>query len=279
MSKSALARELGISRSSLYYKPKMPEKDEALRLEIEAVMRAHPSYGHRRVADELGINRKRALRVMNKFNLRPVRRCRTSRKLLDKNKSSINHPDITNKWSPVAENIVWTGDFTFIPFQGKHIYLAVVQDRYTAFVHGARVMTNHHRELVLETMIDALSSAGCVPQWFHSDQGSEYTSGEFENLLCSKGIKVSNSPKSSPWRNAAQESFFGRFKVEFEHPDCYQSLAELIEAIYRHIFYYNYERIHTRPRTTPHWFAKRLRNIESWQNLPRHRSYQQAPQH
>lgn len=56
LSKSKLARDLRVSRSSLYYKTKLPDKDELLRLQVEEVMEANPGYGHRRVADELGIN-------------------------------------------------------------------------------------------------------------------------------------------------------------------------------------------------------------------------------
>ena len=136
-------------------------------------------------------------------------------------------------------------------------------------------MTHHHRELVLETMRDALEKANCAPEWFHSDQGSEYTSDDFEELLLLKNINASKSPKASPWRNGAQESFFGRFKVEFGDPACYESLPELMEAIYQYIRYYNYERIHTRLRTTPQKFREKLEKAQSKQNLP-HR-HQQLP--
>ncbi len=59
------------------------------------------------------------------------------------------------------------------------------------------------------------------------------------------------SPKASPWRNGKQESFFGRFKVEFGDPDRFESLAELMEEIYRAVAYYNTERLHSRHRSTP----------------------------
>ena len=278
LSKAVLARKLGVSRSSLYYQAKLPDKDELLRLQIEQVMEAHPSYGHRRVADALRISKKRALRVMKKFNLKPARRCRAPRKQLDENTEPTKYPDITKCWSPVVPDMLWTGDFTFIPFQGQYIYLAVVQDRYTAFIHGARVMTNHHRELVLGAMTDALKRATCAPEWFHSDQGSEYTSTEFSDLLLANKIKFSNSPKSSPWRNGAQESFFGRFKIEFGNPACYDSLPELMQAIYRYIHYYNFDRIHTRLRTTPAEFRQNGKILNSRKTYPHQpSSYQQPP--
>lgn len=251
LNKTALAKELGVSRSSLYYKPKIPERDELLRQKIEEVMEAHPAYGHRRIALDLGINRKRALRVMKKYHLKPARRCRAPSKPLDTGVSKKETPCVTKVWSPVAINMLWTGDFTFIWFQGRFIYLAVVQDRYSAFVLGAMIMLNHSSELVMTAMSDALKKAGTCPEWFHSDLGSEYTSDDFEQLLLSNGIKISNSPKASPWRNPSQESFFGRFKVEFDDPARFKNLEELMIAIYQFIHYYNYERIHTRLKMTP----------------------------
>jgi len=71
INKSALAKKLDISRSSLYYKSRTDQKDEILKEQIIYVMSLHPAYGHRRVAIELRVNKKRALRVMKKFNLEP----------------------------------------------------------------------------------------------------------------------------------------------------------------------------------------------------------------
>lgn len=272
LSKSELARQLGVSRSSLYYKPKIPDKDEELRRQIESVMKEHPGYGHRRVAYALKINRKRALRVMKKYNLKPARRCKSPSKKEDVGKEASQRPDILKTLSPIAPNVVWTGDFTFISFQGKHIYLAVVQDRFAAFVYGANIMLRHTKELVIVAFEESLRNSATKPDWWHSDQGSEYTSEDFENLLLSNGISISHAPKSSPWRNGSQESFFARFKIEFGDADCYETLEELMEAIYKYIHYYNYERIHTRLRTTPNNFIKEYHQRQKMQlapNLPR----------
>jgi transposase InsO family protein len=255
--KSALAKELGVSRSSLYYRPKLEEKDEELRVQIESVMRANPGYGHRRVADALKINRKRALRVMRKFNLKPARRCRTPRKPDDLNKVESSHIDITKIISCISPDIIWTGDFTYISYKGQFIFLAVVQDRWTAEILGARVMKRHTSELVVDPFKDALSKYKTRPEYFHSDQGSEYESKDFKSLLVAYKIKISNSPKSSPWRNGSQESFFGRFKIEFGDFDRFDTLEELMVGIYQYIFYYNQERIHTRFRCSPRSFRQK----------------------
>ncbi len=63
-SKNSLSIELGISRASLYYQPKIPEKDELLRKQIEEVMNAHPGYRYRRVALTLVIKGERHLKIV-----------------------------------------------------------------------------------------------------------------------------------------------------------------------------------------------------------------------
>ena len=72
--KKDLAMKLGVSRASLYYVRKKPSKDWALKCAMEEALRIHPSYGHRRLALHLHINKKRALRVMKLFGIQPYRR-------------------------------------------------------------------------------------------------------------------------------------------------------------------------------------------------------------
>jgi len=257
LNKSELALRLGVARSTLYYKPKRSNLDEQLRVQIEEVMANNVGYGHRRVADALLINRKRARRVMKKFGLKPARRAATPKKPEDRGLEPVSFPDVLSLFSPIAPGVVWIADFTFISFHGSFVYFATVLDRFTAEVLGVSIRTDHSQELVNGALHDALSRYNSAPQYFHSDQGSEYRAKESLKLLVEAGINVSMSPKSSPWRNGAQESFFGRFKVEFGDPERFGSLPELIEAIYGHIAYYNNERIHTRLRTSPRKFKAR----------------------
>ena len=72
--KTDLAKKLGVSRSSLYYKHKRPALDEEVKRQIEAVLVNHPAYGHKRIALELKLNKKRILRVMKKYGIKPYRR-------------------------------------------------------------------------------------------------------------------------------------------------------------------------------------------------------------
>lgn len=262
VSKSELARRLGISRGSLYYEPSRPAADEVLRQEIEAVMREHPGYGHRRVATALKVNRKRVRRVMRLFGLKPARRAKAPRKPGDIGKAAQSFGDITRVFSPVVPNVLWVSDFTFIPFHDRHVYLATVKDRFTREILGFAIMTSHPTELIERAFQMALHCSGAVPDWFHSDQGSEYTSAEFLELLQSNGVQISMSPKASPWRNASQESFFGRFKIDFGDPDRFDTIAELVEALAQQIAYYNQHRIHSALGMPPTKFRQKWEQQE-----------------
>jgi len=74
-SKVALAKELGIARSSLYYHLKKPAADEEFKDQILAVMNEHPAYGHKRIAIALQRNKKAVRRVMKIYGLKP-QKCR-----------------------------------------------------------------------------------------------------------------------------------------------------------------------------------------------------------
>lgn len=257
VSKAELARRLGVSRGSLYYRRKLPEKDDELRRRIEAVMLKHPGYGHRRVADALGISKERARRVMRKFHLKPARRAKAPRKPLDEGRPAQRYPDITAVLCPCVPYALWVSDFTYVCFRGIFVYLATILDLFTGEVLAAQVMTSHSAELVLRPLLAAILRTGCVPDWFHSDQGSEYISEDVRRILNLAGVTISLAPKKSPWRNGSQESFFGRFKVEFGDPERFGTLDQLVAALYEHVAYFSHYRIKNRLRMSPMEFRKR----------------------
>jgi transposase InsO family protein len=256
--KQELASKLGLARSSLYYKPKLPAKDWRLKQQIEQVLHDHPSYGHKRIAPHLGVNKKRILRVMKNFGLKPYRR---RGKKLRKNKDlgkavapfknllqQIPFPDITG--------VIWVSDFTHIPFKGRWIYLSTIMDLYSREVVGWAVFTSHSVQLTILALIDALEKHQPA-KVLHSDQGSEYKSRIYVNLAKGAGIRISMSHKASPWENGYQESFYSQLKVDLGDTNRYTSLGELTAAMYRHIHYYNHDRIHTALKMPPKAFAAR----------------------
>jgi len=253
--KTALAQKLKISRGMLYYKHKKPVEDEKLKVGIEKVLAHHPAYGHRRIAMELGLNRKRIRRIMKKFHLMPKRR--RNQKFIkpdDLGKPETGYINLIENFCPIRSNVVWVGDFTHIRFGDCWVYLATVMDIYTREIVGWHLATTHAKDLVIDAFLDALDKRRQVPVYFHSDQGSEYESDEYLKLLENQGVIISMSRKSSPWENGYQESFYSGFKLDIGSTNHYQDLGELIEAVAGTIHYYNTERIHTRLKTAPEKF-------------------------
>lgn len=191
--KRELASRLGVSVSSLYYKPKRPAIDEEVKLQIEAVMAQNPTYGHKRIAIALKLNKKRILRVMHKYDLKPYRR-RKKRlyKQTDRNLPPVKYPNVSQTLCPITPDVVWVSDFTYIQYQGKFIYLATILDDYTREVIGFNTGRFHNKELVLGALEHALSSER-KPHYIHSDQGSEYQSRAYEKLARAAGIRISMS--------------------------------------------------------------------------------------
>jgi len=256
-SKKELAKQLGISRQSLYYKPKLPEKDLKLRAEIEKLMVKHKAYGHKRLAIELKINKKRVLRVMKLFGLKPQRRRKRLNKPQDFGQAPMAIPNLVQGIIINAPNQVWVSDFTYLPYYGRFVYLATLEDIFTRQVIGWEVSVRHNTDLVAQALLNALKHYP-APQIAHSDQGSEYRSQIYLNLLKSCNIQPSMSEKASPWQNSHQESFYSGFKLELGHPECRPALGELIEAIAQQIHYYNNQRIHTALKCPPAVFAQRV---------------------
>lgn len=253
--KTALAKKLGISRSSLYYQPKKPPQDDALKVEIETVMNTNKAYGHRRIAIALGMNKKRINRVMRKFGLLPkVRRARQPSKPDDIGKKELNKENIALRLCPIKSNVVWAGDFTYFWFAGRFWYLATVIDVCTREIVGWHIANHHTTALIVKAFKDAVARTGKTPIWFHSDQGSEYVSGSYELLLAGYNVIPSQSRKSSPWQNGFQESFYANFKLELGNPNRFETVGQFIEAIHQQIAYYNQRRIHTILKMPPTMF-------------------------
>lgn len=243
--KKELAARLGVSVSSLYYKPKRPAIDEEVKLQIEAVMAQNPTYGHKRIARTLKLNKKRILRVMHKYNLKPYRRRKKRlHKKADRNLPPVKHTNVSQVLCPVTPDVVWVSDFTYIKYQGKFIYLATILDDFTREVVGFNTGRFHNKELVLGALEHALLSDR-KPQYLHSDQGSEYQSRAYEKLAKAAGIQISMSAKSSPWENAKQESFYSHFKVWLGDTSRFETQGHLIAEIYKYMHYYNTKRQHS----------------------------------
>jgi putative transposase len=249
--KTKLAKELGISRSSLYYRSRLKERDEVLRRQILAVLSEHPSYGHRRLALQLKRNRKYILRVMKKFAIKPYRRrMLRPRKRADEGQPALLCANIARTLCPLRRNVLWASDFTYLWFQNRYWYLATVIDLFSREVVGFSFAGSHDKHLVLHALQMALEQRS-APHYLHSDQGSEYTSYAYLDLLRQHQISASFSTKASPWQNGYQESFYSEFKKDLGDLSRFETIALFLEALYQQLHYYNHHRLHTALKTTP----------------------------
>jgi len=260
-SKTQLAKKLGVSRSSLYYKAKRDEQDLEMKQQILIVLGLHPSYGHKRIALEFKLNNKRIRRVMKKYGIKPYRRrAKKLRKKEDEGKKVAQWKNEIIGFCPIRPYIVWASDFTYIKFQGRFIYLATIMDIYAREIIGWNISTVHDTALVLGAIKHAIEKAGKVPVYLHSDQGSEYDANAYEKYVLVRGIIISMSNKNSPWENAFQESFYSQFKVDLGFVSRFETVEELIEEIYQTLYYYNNERIHTSLKMAPVIFKQQYEN-------------------
>lgn len=257
-SKTALAKEMGIARSSLYYQPKLPVKDLDLKIQIENAWVENPAYGAVRLAMHLKVNKKRIIRIMKMFKMRVKRRRKIPVKKQDLKQKPTTLPNLFQINTVKNVNDVWTADFTYLPFHGKFVYLSTVMDVLTREIIAWNTSHRHDSLLVLQTLTTAIKKRG-KPKIFHSDQGSEYRSEMFQTSLKKYMVQQSMSAKSSPWQNGWQESFYSGFKVDLGHPECNETDGELTEAIAQTIYYYNNKRIHTALKMPPSIYAERLK--------------------
>lgn len=254
MTKTSLAKQNGFSRSSLYYHKKLPLKDWALKIKVEETLHKEPSYGHKRLSDHLGIGKYRILRVMKIFGIKPYRR-RAKKPWKKAGNISFSFPNLLMKEFPCQPNKIWVSDFTHLNFKGRVVYLATVMDIFHREIVGFSVMLSHGVSLVINALFSALNQRP-PPDIIHSDQGSEYTSKSYVDLVELFGIRISMSRKASPWENGYQESFYNQFKVDLGDPSRFESLGELMYAIYQTIHHYNRDRIHSSLKTSPQKYLK-----------------------
>lgn len=145
-----------------------------------------------------------------------------------------------------APNCVWVSDVTCMKLKARYYYLCAIMDLYSRKVIAHKVSTRNSVQLITSTIrmaYDIRTPGGNLI--FHSDQGSQYTSHAFRQLLKKWKITQSFSNAGTPHDNAVMESFFSVFKKEEFYRSNYRSEAELRKKIDEYIAFYNQKRPHT----------------------------------
>ncbi len=143
-----------------------------------------------------------------------------------------------------SPNQVWSGDITYIPVKGGFMYLAAIIDWHSKTILSWRLSNTMDTSLVTDVLKEALTRYG-TPQFFNSDQGSQYTSKEHTQILEEHNITISMNSKGRSIDNIAIERFFRTLKYEEVYIKEYENVKELKVGIRDFISFYNTQRFHS----------------------------------
>ena len=252
---------LGLSRSSLYYKPKpMSELNLRILNGIDEIYTDSPEYGyrqiHKQLTNEYGyqIGKERVLKYMHILDIEAIHpKPKKLTSVKDKEhkiypyllKEYWTHkPDYTKSVYIPRANEVWSGDITYIRVNGGFMYLAAVIDWHSKAILSYKISNAMDSNLACEVLREAIGKYG-MPKIFNSDQGSQYTSHAHTQILKDNGIAISMNGKGRSIDNIAIERFFRTLKYGDIYISDYGSIKELKQGVANYIYKYNFKRFHS----------------------------------
>ena len=256
-------RLLEISRSSWYYE-RLGESELNLTLMrlIDEQFLETPYYGARQMARHLRrqgykVNRKRAHRLMQKMGLMAIYQKPNTSKPHPEHKV---YPYLLRSLDISEPNQVWCADVCYIPMRKGFLYLVAVMDWCSRKVLSWRLSNSLDTEFCIAALQDALAKYG-RPAIFNTDQGSQFTSLEFTQILKDADVKISMDGKGR-WRdNVMIERLWRSLKYECVYLNAFETGSEARNGIGKWIRLYNEERPHSSiDDKTPH---------EAYWKLPR----------
>ena len=241
------ARAVGISRSSVYYLPRpISAADLALMRTIDELHLDYPFAGARMLRDLLAlagvtVGRKHVATLMRRMGIEAIyRKPNTSRR----HPKHPIYPYLLRHLKIDRPNQVWAMDITYIPMAKGFVYLAAVIDWHTRRVLAWRVSISMETSFCIDAVEDALHRYG-KPEIFNTDQGSQFTSLAFTDLLKQNGIAISMDGRGC-WRdNVFIERLWRSIKYEEVYLHAYESVGQARTGIGRYIEFYNTRRPHS----------------------------------
>jgi putative transposase len=161
---------------------------------------------------------------------------------------------LERQFEATGPNQRWVADFTYIWTTEGWLYFAVVLDLYSRRVVGWSMSEQMTAQLVTDALVMALWRRGRPRELLHhSDQGSQYTSEQFQRLLGEQGITCSMSRSGDVWDNSAMESFFSSLKKERVNRKSYQTREQAKADVFDYVerFYNPYRRHSTLGYVSP----------------------------
>ena len=213
---------------------------------IDEVFLECPFYGSRQMARHLRregikVGRHRVRRLMRLMGLRAIYcKPRTS----DPHPGHKVYPYLLRGLAVTRANQVWCTDISYIPMRRGFLYLVTIMDWHSRKILSWRLANTMDTAFCLEALEEALARYG-VPEIFNSDQGSQFTSLEFTQVLKGQNVRISMDGRGR-WRdNIYVERFWRSLKYECVYLHAFETGSRAREGIGRWIGFYNERRPHS----------------------------------
>lgn len=251
------AELLGISRGAVYYLPQpVSAADLRLMRRIDELHLEHPFLGARLLRDVLNregfaVGRKHVATLMRRMGIELLyRKPNTSKK----HPGHAVYPYLLRGLAVERANHVWAMDITYIPMAQGFVYLCAVVDWASRRVLAHRVSITMDTDFCVQAVEEAIAKHG-RPEIFNTDQGSQFTSQAFTDVLAGRGIRISMDGKGA-WRdNVFVERLWRTIKYDEVYLRAYESVSQARAWLARFIEFYNTRRPHSSlDRKTPDEF-------------------------
>jgi len=246
LSVSRQCTALALPRSTFYYQPQPVSVEELslMRLVDETYLK-YPFYGSRRMAEALGqmgqhVNRKRVQRLMQEMGLEALA---PKRSLSRSAPNHVKYPYLLRGLSVTRANQVWAADITYIPLAGGFAYLVALIDWFSRAVLSWRLSNTLDTAFCIEALEEALERWG-TPEIFNSDQGVQFTSADFIEVLKSFEVQISMDGKGRCLDNVFVERLWRSLKYEDVYLRAYERPPDARRGIGAYFAFFNNERPH-----------------------------------
>jgi putative transposase len=243
---------LGMSRSAYYYDPWVwDETALAMLRAIDEEYTRHPFLGKRRMCDylwELGYNVgvKRTRTLMAWLGLEAIY---PKQSLSVPNQEHTKYPYLLRKLPILRPNQVWCSDITYVRQRRGFAYLTVVMDWFSRYVIAWELSTTLESDFCVRCLERALETGR--PEIFNTDQGSQYTSGDFTGTLRAADVRISMNGAGRVFDNIMVERLWRSVKQEEVYLKEYEDTGDCRENLGTYFEYYNYRRHHSRLDARP----------------------------
>jgi len=236
---------LDLSRSGYYYEPKpVSQETIALMNRIDEIYTDKPYYGYPRITAQLkregmAVNHKRVANLMRLMGIQAIYpKKNTSRPNMENNK----YPYLLRGLKINQPNHVWGADITYVRANGIWFYLIAILDWYSRYVVNWKLSKNMYVDFCNETLIEALKNT--VPSIHNSDQGSQFTSNEYTDILKQKNVQISMDGRGRCFDNIFTERLWRTVKYEEIYLKDYTSFQDAEISLKKYFHIYNTERLH-----------------------------------